>query len=412
MSLDEIFEAYESCRKNKRRTANAVAFEIDYESNLVALWRDINGGTYTPGASLAFVVDKPVKREIFAAGFRDRVVHHLIINKVNHLFEREFIYDSYACRVGKGTHLGIRRVDRFIRRSSHNYARDAYILKLDIKGFFMSINRKLLFDRLAAFLRTRYHLEDRELLIDLCRKVIFSDPAKHSRVRGRREDWDRLPRDKSLFHAHRGCGLPIGNLTSQVFANFYLNPLDHYLKHSLGIRFYGRYVDDFVIVHEDRSYLAALIPVIRSYLRDTLRLTLHPKKVYLQHYNRGVAFLGTVIKPNRIYVARRTKRNFAAAVDRHNRIACRRRPRRAEHRAFQSSINSYLGILRHYATWRLRVRMLERISPWWWKVFRYGADAAKVDDRVGGHRRTVEQRGAGPPAGFCRPRARTDEGGR
>lgn len=330
------------------------------------------------GPSLAFVVDKPVKREIFAAEFRDRVVHHLVINKINRLFEREFIFDSYACRVGKGSHLGIQRVDRFIRRYSRNYARDAYVLKLDIKGFFMSIHRRLLFDRLAAFLRAQYRGEDRELLIQLCRTVVFSDPTRNSRIRGHRDDWDGLPREKSLFHAAPGCGLPIGNLTSQVFANFYLNTLDHFIKHSLGIRFYGRYVDDFVIVHEDRRYLAALIPVIRAYLRSALRLTLHPNKIHLQHYDKGVAFLGAVIKPNRIYIARRTKGNFAAAVDRHNRIACDHKPGSAERQAFQSSINSYLGILRHYATWRLRTRMLERVCAWWWMAFRCGPARTKV----------------------------------
>jgi RNA-directed DNA polymerase len=179
------------------------------------LWREINDGTYRPGRSLAFIVNKPVKREIFAADFRDRVVHHLIVNKINHLFEREFIHDSYACRVGRGTHFGINRVDRFIRRETANYAREAWILKLDIKGFFMSIDRGLLFARLETFLRERYTGSDREIVIDLCRKVIFADPARNCFVRGSWRDWDGLPPDKSLFSAREGCGLPIGNLTSR-----------------------------------------------------------------------------------------------------------------------------------------------------------------------------------------------------
>jgi RNA-directed DNA polymerase len=367
--LEELFDAYFNCRKNKRRTANAAAFEVNYEENLVGLRREINDGTYEPGRSLAFIVNKPVKREIFAADFRDRVVHHLIVNKINHLFEKEFIYDSYACRIGRGTHFGINRVDRFIRRETANYAREAWILKLDIKGFFMSIDRRLLFDRLEEFLRERYHASDRELVIDLCRKVVFAEPARNCFIRGRKSDWDGLPPDKSLFWARAGCGLPIGNLTSQVFANFYLNPLDHYVKHTLGFRSYGRYVDDFVIIHRDRSVLAASIPVIRDFLSDQLRLTLHPRKVYLQPANRGVQYLGVVIKPGRTIIANRTKGNFAAAVDRFNRLTDSRKPSPADRARFQSSINSYLGILRHYATRRLRGVTLGRLSPWWRRYF-------------------------------------------
>ena len=124
VELSELFEAYFNCRANKRNTLNALAFEVDYEARLLQLQSEINGGTYQPGKSIAFIVNKPVKREIFAADFRDRVVHHLVINKLNPLFEKSFIFDSYACRVGKGTHLGIKRVNRFIRQCSQNYTRD------------------------------------------------------------------------------------------------------------------------------------------------------------------------------------------------------------------------------------------------------------------------------------------------
>ena len=118
LELAELFEAYQACRSNKRNTRNALAFEVDYETNLLTLCADINDGSYQPGKSIAFIVNKPVKREIFAADFRDRVVHHLVVSKLNPLFEKAFIHDSYACRVGKGTHFGIQRVDRFIRQCS------------------------------------------------------------------------------------------------------------------------------------------------------------------------------------------------------------------------------------------------------------------------------------------------------
>ena len=153
IELEELFEAYFNCRSNKRNTANAIAFEIDYEQNLVQLCQEINNGTYQIGRSIAFIVDKPVKREIFAADFRDRVVYHFLIGKLNHLFEKQFINDSYSCRVGKGTHFGIQRVDKFIRQCSKNYSSDCYILKLDLQGFFMSINKSILFAKLEKFIK-------------------------------------------------------------------------------------------------------------------------------------------------------------------------------------------------------------------------------------------------------------------
>ena len=247
IELSELFEAYEGCRKNKRNTMNAIAFEVDYESNLIALCDDINHGTYQPGRSIAFIVNKPVKREIFAADFRDRVVHHLIINKLNPLFEKTFIYDSYACRQERGTHFGIKRLDRFIRQCSHNYTQDCYVLKLDIQGFFMAIDKRVLWAQLQSFIIDQYCFADKDFLLSLCQKIIFNNPTKNCHIKGSQRHWQDLPRDKSLFYSAPDCGLPIGNLTSQIFANFYMNDFDHFIKHGLGVRYYGRYVDDFVV---------------------------------------------------------------------------------------------------------------------------------------------------------------------
>jgi len=367
IELHEFFEAYFECRKNKRYTANALAFEIDYEHNLVQLCEEINNGTYQIGRSIAFIVNKPVKREIFAADFRDRVVHHFIINKLNHLFEKQFINDSYSCRTGKGTHFGIQRVDKFIRQCSANYTKDCYILKLDLQGFFMSINKNILFEKLEYFIQAKYISTDKELIIELCKKIIFNDSTKNCIIKGKHSDWGDLPETKSLFHSKPNCGLPIGNLTSQVFANFYMDSFDHYVKHDLGIRYYGRYVDDFVIVHKDKEYLRNLIPKLSEYLQSELQTTIHPKKIYLQHYSKGVKFLGTVILPNRIYIANRTKGNFYAAIAKQNQIARDHKPTKKEQQAFQSSINSYLGIMKHYKTYKLRKHMIfKNLSGWWW----------------------------------------------
>ncbi|MBC8474171.1 MAG: group II intron reverse transcriptase domain-containing protein [Cryomorphaceae bacterium] len=366
MELEEFFEAYFNCRSNKRNTANATAFEVDYESNLVQLCKEINNETYQIGRSIAFTVDKPVKREIFAADFRDRVVHHLIIGKLNQLFEKQFIHDSYSCRVGKGTHFGIQRIDRFIRQCSANYTNDCYILKLDLQGFFMSINKNILFEKLERFIKEKYYYPDKDLLIKLCKQVIFNDSTKNCIIKGSKSDWDNLPQTKSLFHSQSNCGLPIGNLTSQVFANFYMDSFDHFVKHDLKIRYYGRYVDDFVIVYEDKEYLKKLIPILSEYLQSELQVTIHPKKIYLQHYTKGVKFLGTVIKPNRIYIANRSKGNFYNAIEKQNKIVLDHKPTKEEKAAFLSSMNSYLGIMKHYKSYNLRKRMIfKRLSGYW-----------------------------------------------
>lgn len=367
IALWELFDAYYSCRSNKRNTINALAFEFDYESNLIALYDAINSGNYYPGKSIAFIVNKPVTREIFAADFRDRVVHHWLIAKLNPLFEQQFINDSYACRIGKGTHFGVKRLDGFIKSCSKNYTTDCYILKLDVQGFFMHINRTILYERLEHFIDFKYKEQDKQLVLDLCQKIIFNDPTKNCIIKGNKSNWNDLPHNKSLFHSPKDCGLPIGNLTSQVFANFYMNAFDHFIKKELGIKYYGRYVDDFVIVHQDKDYLKSLLPVITNFLQSQLQLTLHPKKIYLQHYSKGVQFLGTVIKPNRIYIANRTKGNFYAAIKKQNAVVQKAKPSKEAQHQFLSSMNSYLGIMKHYKTYRLRKKMLfKNLSGWWW----------------------------------------------
>lgn len=382
IEIEDLFEAYLQCRRNKRGTMNAVAFEVDYEALLVVLCEEINEGTYHPGKSLAFTISKPVKREIFAADFKDRVVHHLIFNKLNPLFETSFIYDSYACRAGKGTKLGVQRLDRFIRKCSRNYSRDCYVLKLDIRGFFMHVDKKLLYEDLKKFAHEKYLRADRDLVLDLCRKLLENDPTANCIMKGSRSDWNDLPLDKSLFCAPPHTGMPIGNLTSQVFANFYLNCFDHLMKCNLHLRFYGRYVDDFVIVHESRDYLRSLISVISEILRDQFKLTLHPKKIYLQHYAKGVQFLGCFFKPHRLYVSRRNKGNFYAAIARQNAVAEQRTPTKEDRSAFFSSLKSYLGFFKHRKTYRLRQKMASLVSPAWWRYASLNGNFTKVTERT------------------------------
>lgn len=377
-SYEEILSAYYGCRRNKRSTANALEFEIDYESKLLDLLDEINAGQYRPGPSITFIVDKPVKREIFAADFRDRIVHHLLIAKINTLLEREFIYDSYACREAKGALMGVKRVARFIRSCSEGYTKDCYILKLDIRGFFMHIDKRILWHRLKVFLLKNYTDDDKDLLLRLAYVVLDNNPCDNCIVKGSRSNWKGLPRDKSLFYAKPNVGLPIGNLTSQVLANFYMSRFDHYMKHDIGLRYYGRYVDDFVVVHPDMAYLRALIPTIRVFLDDELHLELHPNKIYLQHYSKVVQFLGTIIKPGRVYSAKRLKANFWQAIAIESELARDHKPGEDEQEAFLARMNSYLGLLRHFDTYRLRKRLVYRnLSSWWWNCVSLDCDASR-----------------------------------
>jgi retron-type reverse transcriptase len=366
--LSDLFQAYYDARKNKRNTHSVLAFELHYEHELFRLCDEILNHRYEPLPSICFIVHKPVKREVFAAHFRDRIIHHYIYNQIAPVFENRFVNDSYSCRRKKGTHYGIKRVNHFIRSCSENYHRDCYILKIDIKGYFMSIDRSLLYDKLKTGI-TEYQAAlagDLESILYLIRQTIFNDPTHGCIMKCARSEWKGLPDSKSLFHAGKNKGLPIGNLTSQLFANIYLDEFDHYVKRNLKMRYYGRYVDDIVIVHRDKEYLKFAIPKIRSYLRQSLMLQLHPKKIYLQHYTKGVAFLGAVIKPCRIYIASRSKGNFFCAVQRYNSLISANEPSPEIINRFLASMNSYLGIFRHYKTHILVETMLKTVLSRSW----------------------------------------------
>jgi len=368
--LYELFKAYFDARRNKRNTINALTFERNFEEEIFNLYHEINERIYKPRPSICFIVNYPVKREIFAADFRDRIVHHYLYNCLSPIFETLFINDSYSCRKGKGTHYGIKRIDHFIRSCSSNYKKNCYILKLDIRSYFMSMNRTILFEKLALILKNKYKKYgiDLTLMLYLIKETIFNDPKENCIVKGKRSDWFGLPRDKSLFFAKKNCGLPIGNLTSQLFSNIYLNDFDHFVKRDLKIQYYGRFVDDFVLLHRDKDYLISLVPVIRDYLKNYLKLELHPNKIYLQHFSKGVKYLGVIIKPYRKYISNRTKGNFYNKIKEYNNLIDMRTPDPDTLKQFQACMNSYLGMLKHFSTYNLRKKMLSHnISSKCWK---------------------------------------------
>jgi retron-type reverse transcriptase len=371
--LCSLYQAYFDARRNKRNTISQLRFELRFESCLVELYEELLQRRYTIRPGIAFIIDKPVKREVLAADFRDRVVHHLLYNLVNPVFDAGFIPESFSCRVGRGTHFGIATLFEAIRTVSRDYRQDCFILKLDIKGYFMSIDRKLLgrqlYDRIAAAPGLDSFKKD--LALYLCAVILADDPTARCIIRGNRRDWDGLPPSKSLFHARPDCGLPIGNLTSQLFSNVYLDEFDHFVKYQLGFRHYGRYVDDFYLVHTDEARLKAAIPLIRDYLASELGLTLHPDKVFLQHFSKGVNFLGATLKCGRLYVSNRVRRNFERAVrDWALRLQETAAPDQEMLVQLRASVNSYLGILRHYRTFRIRERVL--LQGRYDNLYRYG----------------------------------------
>ena len=310
----DLWVAYQLARLHKRGTPNQLRFEINLEDNLYSLYQDLLHRHYTLGQDIAFVVEDPKVREIFAATFRDRVVHHLIYDLIAPYWEKRFIYDSYSCRPHKGTHFGIERVAKFLRQATHNYTRQAWVMKMDIKSYFMNIDRQIMWELNQAILQDTRHplpLPVAELLEYLLPIVIFDNPSGNVEIRGSARKWDSLPQGKSLFLAREGTGFPIGNLTSQLFSNIYLHELDKFVKYKLRAPYYGRYVDDFVLVHPDKKWLLAARAAIADFLTDRLLLTVHPTKFYLQPARFGVSFVGALIRPHGMIPTARFRRHFA-----------------------------------------------------------------------------------------------------
>lgn len=261
--------AYQAAR-GKREQENVLRFFNRLEENLLALQEALQSQTYCPGTYSTFQIYEPKPRMISAAPFRDRVVHHALINVIGELFERSFIFDSYANRVGKGTHRAIRRYQQFLRQFQ-------YVLKCDIRKYFPSIDHAIL----KALIR-RYIADEKTLWLI---NVIIDASNPQEAV------MDYFPGDDMFTPLERRKGLPIGNLTSQFFANVYLDPLDHFIKEQLRCPAYLRYVDDFVLFADRKAELKTWQNRIADYLRD-YRLLLHPRHCYIFPARVGRRFLG------------------------------------------------------------------------------------------------------------------------
>lgn len=352
-SVEDLFDAYFDCRKCKRNTLNQLAFEADLESNLMQLYYDLKDGSYEIGASIAFVIEYPKIREIWAADFRDRIVHHLIYNAISEYYYRRFIRDCYACIPGRGTHDGLNRISGFARSVTCNYTHNAFALKVDVANFFNAINRHALERIIRKDIGEGWCL-------DLLLKVIWHDPRKNANFRSSPALFRKVPKHKSLMQSELHRGLPIGNLTSQFFANVYLNELDQFVKHKLKCRYYGRYVDDMVLFHENPNVLNKWRYEIDAFLQDKLSLHLHPNKIWLNKVDKGVDFVGFMIKPGRTYMRTHSLNN------------CKQKIRAWEQRGspldkdslinLSRSMNSYLGMLRQVNGYNARKSICSRVE--------------------------------------------------
>lgn len=286
----EAMTAFSDCRKRKRNTYSAIEFSSNLAGNIRLLRDDLNSETYEIGPTRCFVVTHPRPREVWAGDFRDRVVHHILYNRVGAKFVNSFVADSSACIPGRGTLYGSNRLEKHIRSASRNWTKRVFFLKLDLSNFFVSIHKPSLFRILEKGIHDPWTLR-------LAEQILFHDPVNNVSLSGDASLLKLVPSHKSLFNAPEGYGLPIGNLSSQFFANVYLNELDRYVKHKVRPLAYTRYVDDFVLIHPDPKWLNAAKLRIEGFLWERLLMKINPTKTILQPVGHGVDFVGRVVKP-------------------------------------------------------------------------------------------------------------------
>ena len=304
-SFETIYEAYKSCRKNKRNTINQLQFEAHLLDNLWNLQSDLSRRKYTIGRSLCFLTHSPKLREIFAADFRDRVVHHILIKALKPFYERRFISDAYNNRKDKGTHKAVKKAQSYM-----NATRGGYYLQLDIKGFFYHIDKNRLFMKIFNDIEKREpDIEYKKEILWLANKIIYHNPTKNYSFKGDKSKLALLPSHKTLFELPKHIGLPIGNLTSQFFANVYMNDFDNFVKRTLKVKYYIRYVDDFVLFDISKARLEELYREVKNYLWHSLGLVLRADKKLKKHGD-GLDFLGYIIRENYILTRKRVVSNY------------------------------------------------------------------------------------------------------
>src|SRR3989344_1414599 len=266
ISSDNLLEAWKEFIRGKRRKSDVQEFSLHLMDNILELNNELSSLTYRHGGHRAFNISDPKPRNIHKASVRDRLLHHEIYRILYPFFDRIFISDSYSCRIKKGTHKALNRFRAFAYTASNNHTRICWVLKCDIKKFFANIDHKILLIILNSY------IPDKQI-IWLLKEIIES------------------------FSVKSNVGLPLGNLTSQLFVNIYMNEFDQFMKHQLKAKYYIRYADDFVILSDDKQELINQLSIIQTYLETKLKLTLHPNKIFLNTFASGIDFLGWVNFP-------------------------------------------------------------------------------------------------------------------
>lgn len=368
-------QAYHDCCRNKKSSYECNVYRAHYELDLWLLIYQVYTRTYKPLASTCFIVTFPKLREVFAAAFRDRIVHHWICLRLNPLFEARFTSQgnvSHNCRKGFGTSSAVSSFNRDVYIVTQGYTRRAYIGRFDVKSFFMSISPQLLWGLLRPFILENYKGDDIDVLLYLTEEVLMNRPQENCIKRSPDELFKALPAGKSLFNSD--TGVPIGNLPSQLFANFLMSYLDEAMgllrKQIDAADFrYERYVDDFTVVCVWQEVITSLYPAIENLLRQKLGLTLHPDKIYLQSADKGAAFVGSVIKGGHVYISNRAVHGLHEAfqhlqdlcVELDNKGPSADRLKRLGHAI--SSVNSYLGFTVHCNAYGIRKKAFAKMDP-------------------------------------------------
>ena len=356
--LFDLYIAFYDAKRFKSNKPYVKYYERNLEKNLKSLCDRLYDRTYSPGISICFIIHYPKPREVYAADFEDRIVHHLYYNYTSIIYNRTFIADTYSCIVGRGTHYGVKRLQHHIRQESLNYTIPCFALKMDIKGYFMNINRNILLDLCLSTLnkaRNRKVCESSDLLwqdivdfdfvLYLTKILVLYDPTKNCIRLGDEKEWECVPKSKLLSSSPIHCGLPIGNLTSQLFSNVNMNVFDQFVKRILHCKHYGRYVDDFYFVSCDRQWLTSIIPVVTDFLHSQLGLEINQGKTIITSVNNGVEFLGAYVKPWRTYISNKTLQRMIKGMNTLTDTTAERQ---------RSSLNSYCGVLRHHASMKQR----------------------------------------------------------
>lgn len=336
ISIEKLFQAWEEFRTGKKKKDDVLSFEYHLEDNLFNLYQKLKEKTYEHGSYKSFYVRDPKVRHIHKAKVADRVVHHLISKRLEKIFDKTFYEHSYSCRKNKGTHKAVKAFIKMARKASKNNTSKLYILKCDIKKFFASVDHQVLKNALGTKISDPYFLWLLDEVIDSFQMGLTNAP---------------------LFSQ----GMPIGNLTSQLFANIYLDLLDQFMKHELKVKYYIRYADDFAILSENKSYLESLLFKIDKFLNQELKLSLHPNKISIRDYYLGIDFLGYIVFPYYVIPRTKTRRRLFKKI--YKKIQAVRN-NQSTLGSLNQTTQSYLGHLSHANTFKLTQDVKNRI--WFW----------------------------------------------